>query len=548
MHKQPDVHTSQILTGKRPPNATKISLLGTLDWVLVVSCLLLVISSILLLVNGTCSKPSGLSANRPLCTGSNLSVQAWLAIVGVEFSLLGLVVLPRARDVLVSKQLTSRMTSNGLQLSAVLNSQPTAPFMTQIRNGMKRLAVLRLLVVFLASGVSIAYKFSFQQTNSPVRIPFGGGPNDALDALLALDTLSNLYDRSNRYGPISESMNDILTGTSTSSIHPNISSMIKDPSVLIFGPSFNVSRMSQKLLHGTATHCGLAVYSRNTLQPSAAGWSDSAPEIPYRANVSDYSERFVNHGHIVDVTTLYGNGSLLARFGVDPLQNNPRRYDSMLIAKIQVCVGFHSWVVDGTRTYFQPPTEVNCVDEPHDYNDYGWEAAVARGILHGLLDGQGMEDLFDLSLVVPLLLSSIDHVLGQYDPYAGHSWDYRTNPSCPSTMGRGTFMIDGIIAGHRTGMTLIGFVLQVLALVVGVFVAMIVAWPTLPLVSEWPAQWISLTHKMDSGIINRAVKGTGNAIGGGEHVYLSSSFTEGDVPQLVIKTERGEVLKGIWHI
>jgi hypothetical protein len=34
--------------------------------------------------------------------------------------------------------------------------------------------------------------------------------------------------------------------------------------------------------------------------------------------VSGFSERFTSHGQLVDVTILYGNGSPLARFGVQP--------------------------------------------------------------------------------------------------------------------------------------------------------------------------------------------------------------------------------------
>jgi hypothetical protein len=189
-------------------------------------------------------------------------------------------VLPRARDVFVSKQLTSRMTSNGLQLSAVLNSQSTAPLVAQIRRGMKRLAILRITVVFLAGEVSIAYKFSLQQTCFPLRVAFGGGTTDSVDVFLALGAISNSFDRSNRYDPISKSMNDILTGSSACPIHANISFTTEDQSILIFGPSFNVSRMSQRLPSSTVIYCGLAVYSQNTLEPSAAGWSDSTLEIP----------------------------------------------------------------------------------------------------------------------------------------------------------------------------------------------------------------------------------------------------------------------------
>lgn len=90
---------------------------------------------------------------------------------------------------------------------------------------------------------------------------------------------------------------------------------------------------------------------------------------------------------------------------------------------------------------------------------------------------------------MPLLVSKVAPVLADlYDPYARNNWNYKTNPSYPSTMCQGAFIIDGITADQSTGMTLIRFVLQVLALVVRLSVSIIVAWPTLPLVSGWPAQ------------------------------------------------------------
>lgn len=56
---------------------------------------------------------------------------------------------------------------------------------------------------------------------------------------------------------------------------------------------------------------------------------------------------------------------------------------------------------------------------------------------------------------------------------------------------------------------------------------------------------------MDSRTINQAAKGTSsgsNAAGGYEQVYLSSSITKGNIPQLAIWTERGVDLKGVWQI
>ncbi|PMD17362.1 hypothetical protein NA56DRAFT_707881 [Hyaloscypha hepaticicola] len=73
---------------------TKTTLLGTMSWFLVGATLLFILLSALLIGNGSCSDYRGLSARAPVCVGGHLSVQSWLAIVGVGFTILGIVVLP----------------------------------------------------------------------------------------------------------------------------------------------------------------------------------------------------------------------------------------------------------------------------------------------------------------------------------------------------------------------------------------------------------------------------------------------------------------------
>src|SRR6266480_5657739 len=65
------------------------------DRVALSSCVLLLIASTLLIANGSCSKPHGLSADRPVYIGGQLSIQAWLAILGLEFTVAGSVLLSR---------------------------------------------------------------------------------------------------------------------------------------------------------------------------------------------------------------------------------------------------------------------------------------------------------------------------------------------------------------------------------------------------------------------------------------------------------------------
>jgi hypothetical protein len=64
---------------------------------------------------------------------------------------------------------------------------------------------------------------------------------------------------------------------------------------------------------------------------------------------------------------------------------------------------------------------------------------------------------------------------------------------------------NGILAGAGTGMTRIGMALQVLMVVVCGGAIGILAWPALPLVKEWPAQWIGLVSGLDRAILEDAV-------------------------------------------
>jgi hypothetical protein len=140
---------------------TKTSLLGTLSWFLAGSSLVFLIIVTLLIANGSCSQPRGLSASSPVCLGGQLSMQSWLAIVGVEFTILGLVVIPRFQAVLISKILTRKLTHGGLPLAKLLNSQTNSSSWTKLRLGLKSTLFIRIFTFMVVIVVSICYKFSF---------------------------------------------------------------------------------------------------------------------------------------------------------------------------------------------------------------------------------------------------------------------------------------------------------------------------------------------------------------------------------------------------
>lgn len=140
-----------------------IDRLGTMDWSLMFASLLFISISSLFIANASCSRSQGVYGTAPVCVGGKLSIQGWLAIVGFEFGALGLWVVPRTRNLLISKFFTARLTSEGVSWTDVLNSQSTAPFRTQIRHGLKSTLFIRILVLVFVAIFSISSKFSFVQ-------------------------------------------------------------------------------------------------------------------------------------------------------------------------------------------------------------------------------------------------------------------------------------------------------------------------------------------------------------------------------------------------
>jgi hypothetical protein len=120
--------------------------------------------------NGSCS--SGLKqtyaaqiSQRGLCVGHDYSISIWLAIIGIEFSISGTLILPRLHALVVSKILTRKLLNGDVKLSTILNSQSTAPILTQARYGLRRLFIWRVLILLVVAAASVSYKFSFVATN-----------------------------------------------------------------------------------------------------------------------------------------------------------------------------------------------------------------------------------------------------------------------------------------------------------------------------------------------------------------------------------------------
>jgi hypothetical protein len=150
-------------------------------WHLIVPSVLLTVASILLIINASCSRPHGISAEAPVCVGGQLSIQAWLMIVGLEFGVLGFFLLPKLRELLISKTLTRKLTGDGLGFASLLNSQLAAPLVTQIIFGLKRVLGIRIATLVVVAIFSILYKVLVCES----RAVFDPQPGGYADASLA---------------------------------------------------------------------------------------------------------------------------------------------------------------------------------------------------------------------------------------------------------------------------------------------------------------------------------------------------------------------------
>ncbi len=89
-------------------------------------------------------------------------------------------------------------------------------------------------------------------------------------------------------------------------------------------------------------------------------------------------------------------------------------------------------------------------------------------------------------------------------------------------------------------MTALGIALQILAVVAALVALGLVLWPTLPPVTEWPAQWLGIVEGLERTVVVEAVKGTSagqNAAESNEIVFMASLGGPGG----------GLVLSHIWQ-
>lgn len=119
-----------------------------------------------------------------------------------------------------------------------------------------------------------------------------------------------------------------------------------------------------------------------------------------------------------------------------------------------------------------------------------------------------------------------------------HATRYNPAPCyyAPSDLG----FITGMIDGHGSGMTTLGMALQCFVLVVSLVSLSVILGPRMPLLSEWPAQWIGLTAELPARDVIAAVAGTSmgqNHVRGQTEVFLSSVPVQQGVYLRLTKTQ-----------
>ncbi|KAH7224413.1 uncharacterized protein BKA55DRAFT_584572 [Fusarium redolens] len=529
------------------------SWLATLDWASTVSGFLLLVTGILMIMNGHCSQPHGLSADAPMCVGSQLSVQSWLAITGIQFSLLSTILLPRVSTMILSKCFTKAAETTGIRFDRLLNSLSTAPLSAQLR-GSKKLLLLRCLVFMLAALVSVLYKFSFVTVDAQgmVAIPNGQayynyGSDGYPDADTSYTEIGESdIPREHNYALGDGVPTNILSANLIDFLTVNNGSVIavSDPGKtfehstdLIIGPKVNATRLTN-IHNGTVESCNPLLYLRSSFYVlrqlvdgfDAIKWP-LVKSTPYnngvRFDFKPWNSTTFNGG-FMDITSL-ANGSLQAWAVGHPLPSQSQYlYDYRITVNMRYCYGYVNWTNSAVFGHFEieDPTDIKCQALPFDvaaWNQTLWSFN-AKAFMQAACAGKtDIDDSFWM-FALPIIPIMTDHssVHGKFAP------PEERNTRCNNVAQDSFAVAEGIIRASRTGMTALGIALQGLAIMAAIMAMCLIIWPRLPLLTEWPAQWLALGKGLDKTIIKEVAKdgATGSSVKSKVVVFLSSSTEE----------------------
>jgi hypothetical protein len=521
--------------------------------------------AIFMIVNGSCSGFNKTS----LCFGSKLSVQAWLAIVGVEFALFGSITLPWAREIFLSKRLTKQLLSeDGVALSSMLNLQGTAPVQNQFMEGWRRALLRHFLVPALVTGGSVLYKFSFVTAT--------------INSILQLDCgLVPLGGSALGWTVFSDNIIDFAEPGRAEAV-----SIGRNGSDMIVGPSFNYTQTLRADYGSDLFLCYPTLYARSNF--STTNDAEFRPTKNFSQDTTPGSIRFTSgsFGQVVEVSVSESEG---LRALVGPGSNNDSSWIYQTNITTLLCFGYVSWTKLNS-TEMNNPEDIICTNERFDLTT--WNTSVAQVVAWGVVESRlaylnisedylsihvsknttGEEDYkaaYVLDVVVESILASFNHTLAiealfppsrSSDP----TWTtdllyYPASQECQSRdavgpeqnrIQQGLMVIDGKLADYGTGMTMVGIVLQFILLVVALGGIGIAVWNALPLVKEWPAQWISLVSQLDKEFLTDSLEGTSTGeswVTGNTRVFICSMKRHGQPPRLILSTSRGDIDRDVDH-
>lgn len=541
---------------------TSISRRSMLEWTTFAASFTLMCFAIFMVVNGSCSLFKKTSPS--LCFGDKLSVQAWLAIVGVEFALFGSIALPWTRSIFLSKRLTRQLLSGeGVVLSEILNLHGTAPVQTQFREGWRRALLRHFLVPAMVTLGSILYKFSFITTTivSTMQldcglIPLGGS---ALGWKVFSDNIMDLAEPG----------------------RAEAVSIGRNGSDLIVGPSFNYTQTLRADYGSDLFLCYPTLYARSNF--STTNDTTWMPSKNFSQDTTPGSIRFTSSsfGQVVEVSISDSYG-LQALAGPGSSNDSSWKYQTNITTLL--CFGYVSWSrLNGTE--MNNPEDISCTNERFDLQ--AWNTSVSQVVAWGVIDSRlayknlsnhanltistsGEEDYhaaYVLSVVVESILASFNHTLAMESLFpparstdgTGFLYELASSecasrgagaPERDQNLQQGLMVIYGKIEGYGTGMTMIGMVLQLVLLAVALVAMGIIVWDAPTLVKEWPAQWINLVFYLEREMLVNSLDGTStgeNWVRGGTKVFIRSMRRQNQPPRLILSTSPGLIDRRVEH-
>ncbi|KAH7140051.1 hypothetical protein B0J13DRAFT_624853 [Dactylonectria estremocensis] len=552
-----------------------------IDCMALCSCLALLISSTLLLANGTCSHPHGLSADFPVCVGGQLSVQAWLAIIGIEFSLTGSVLLPRLLSTAISKSLTSKLLEKGVLLDKLLNSLSTAPFLTQLLKGWKKIALLRIAVVLVAIPVTVLYKFSFVQVKRQDTVLVHAdwiemGSSPAVPGVFCKITDSWSGDDS----IFNNNYRDLVSGGNNSILYQGnwTANAISGPATLLIGPGINATSVPQ-MRSGLVRRCVPAAYTAFTIStaPGPSTWSKAI--APFANGVQLGAPQYPDAGYIKIARSSDGLLKFLPVNNGTFKDSGPEyglNFEFVVTVQIQDCWGNFTWNnAQGYQVFqIQEPVDTFCNPRNMTYFDSDFQNtanfAYSKAIIGAYFSGRSFYTKYDYAVswdikrAIELFLLGLPIQQAPSLPAPGsmaltnpglkalcdtHATSYNDDGRClyaPSEVA----VLDGILDSHGTGMTVLGMALQCFVLLLALGTLVYVLRSGLPILTEWPAQWLALAVGLPPMDVAATVAGTSmgkNRARGSNEVFLASVSSE-DKVYLRLTSRRGELFRGAEHM